>query len=135
MHMTKIGLVLGAFLLIGAIATGCSSTDKPSATSSASSSSSSSEIAMTGAPPAADGSTITISGMAFGAPLTVSPGATITIVNEDTAEHSVTSDPKGAFDTDVDGGEQKTFTAPDKPGEYPFICVYHASMHGTLIVK
>ena len=90
---------------------------------------------MTGGPPAAIGPTITISGMAFGAPLTVSPGATITIVNEDTVEHSVTSDPKGAFGTDVDGGEQKTFTAPDKPGEYPIICVYHPSMHGTLIVK
>jgi plastocyanin len=90
---------------------------------------------MTGGPPATSGPTITISGMAFGAPLTVSPGATITIVNEDTVEHSVTSDPKGAFDTHVDGGEQKTFTAPDKPGEYPIICVYHPSMHGTLIVK
>jgi plastocyanin len=132
MHMTKkIGLVLGALLLIGAIATGCGNSDK----TTASSSSSSSEVAMTGGPPATSGPTITISGMAFGAPLTVSPGATITIVNEDTVEHSVTSDPKGAFDTHVDGGEQKTFTAPDKPGEYPIICVYHPSMHGTLIVK
>jgi plastocyanin len=133
MHMTKIGLLLGALLLIGAIATGCSSTDKPSASSSAATSSS--EIAMTGGPPAAGGPTITISGNDFGAPLTVSPGAKITIVNEDGMEHSVTSDPKGAFSTDVDGGEQKTFTAPDKPGEYPIICKYHASMHGTLIVK
>ena len=131
--MIKIGSVLGAFLVIGAVATGCSSTDKPTATSSAGSSSS--EIAMTGAPPAADGPKITISGMAFGAPLTVSPGATVTIANEDTAEHSVTSAPKGPFDTHVDGGEQKTFTAPTKPGDYPFICVYHPSMHGTLIVK
>jgi plastocyanin len=89
---------------------------------------------MTGGP-AAEGPTITISGMAFGAPLTVSPGAAITIVNDDTVEHSVTSDPKGAFDTHVNGGEQKTFTAPTKPGDYPFICVYHANMHGTLTVK
>lgn len=127
----KIGLVLGALLLIGAIATGCSSSDKPAASSSTSSS----EIAMTGAPPAASGPTITISGNDFGAPLTVSPGATITIVNEDTMEHSVTSDPKGAFDTHVDGGEQKTFTTPTTPGEYPIICVYHPNMHGKLIVK
>jgi plastocyanin len=133
MHMIKTGSVLGAFLLIGAIGTGCSTTDKPSATSSTGASSS--EIAMTGAPPAAAGPTITISGMAFGAPLTVAPGATVTIVNEDTVEHSVTSDPKGAFGTDVDGGEQKTFTAPTKPGEYPIICDYHATMHGTLTVK
>jgi plastocyanin len=131
MQMTKIGLLLGSLLLIGAIATGCSSTDKPSASSSAATSSS--EIAMTGGPPAASGPTITISGNNFGTPLTVSPGATITIVNEDGMEHSVTSNP--AFSTDVDGGEQKTFTAPDKPGEYPIICKYHSSMHGTLIVK
>jgi plastocyanin len=133
MHMTKIGVLLGALLLIGAIATGCSSTKTDSTTSS--SSSSSSEIAMTGGPPAADGPTLTISGNNFGAPLTVSPGATITIVNKDGVEHSVTSDPKGAFGTDVEGGDQKTFTAPTKAGEYAIICDYHSSMHGTLIVK
>jgi plastocyanin len=127
--MSKIGLVLGVFLLIGAVATGCSSTSAPSASSS------SPPVAMTGGPSAADGPTITISGMAFGDPITVSPGAAITIVNDDTAEHSVTSDPKGTFDTHVDGNAQKTFTAPTKPGEYPFICVYHPSMKGTLIVK
>ena len=131
--MTKIGVILGALLLMGAIATGCSSTKTDSATSS--SRETSSEIAMTGGPPAAQGSTITISANDFGAALTVSPGATVTIVNEDTAEHSVTSDLKGAFDTHVDGGEQKTFTAPTKPGEYPFVCVYHPGMKGTLIVK
>lgn len=127
--MSKIGLILGVFFLIGAITTGCSSTSTPSASSS------SPPVAMTGNPAAADGPTITISGMAFGDPLTVSPGATITIVNGDTVEHSVTSEPKGKFDTHVDGSQQKTFTAPTEPGEYPFICVYHPSMKGTLIVK
>jgi plastocyanin len=126
--MSRIGLVFGALLLLGAVATGCSSTTAPSASSS------SPPVAMTGAP-AADGPTITISNMAFGDPITVSPGATITIVNADTAEHSVTSEPKGPFDTHVDGNTQKTFTAPTQPGEYPFICVYHPNMKGTLIVK
>lgn len=127
--MSKIGLILGAFFLIGAIATGCSSTSTPSASSS------SPPVAMTGKPAAPDGPTITISGMAFGNPLTVSPGATITIVNSDTVEHSVTSNPKGPFSTDVDGGEQKTFTAPSQPGTYPFVCKYHPNMKGTLTVK
>lgn len=72
--------------------------------------------------------------MAFGDPITVPSGATIAIVNEDGVEHSVTSD-KGAFDTDVDGGERKTFTAPTQPGKYPFICVYHTQMKGSLIVE
>jgi plastocyanin len=119
--MTKIGLLLSVFLLMGAIATGCSSTKAPSGSTEGTT--------------AVAGPTITISGMSFGDPITVSPGATIAIENKDTAEHSVTSDPKGAFDTHVDGKTQKTFTAPTTPGEYPFICVYHPSMKGTLIVK
>jgi plastocyanin len=126
--MSKLGLVLGVLLLIGAVATGCGSTTAPSASSS------SPPVAMTGGPSAADGPTITISGMAFGDPITASSGATITIVNKDTVEHSVTSDPKGPFDTDVDGGEQKTFTAPTQPGTYPFLCKYHSNMKGTLTV-
>ncbi|HYO01116.1 MAG TPA: cupredoxin domain-containing protein [Mycobacterium sp.] len=134
--MTKIGSSIGALLLIGAITTACGSTQAPSTNYGASATS----AAMTGSPgesstPAAAGSTITISGMAFGDPLTVSPGATITIVNEDSVEHSVTSKPETGFDTDVDGGAQKTFTAPTQPGEYPFICKYHPNMKGTLIVK
>jgi plastocyanin len=119
--MTKIGLLLSVFLLMGAIATGCSSTKAPSGSTEGTT--------------AVAGPTITISGMSFGDPITVSPGATVAIENKDPAEHSVTSDPKGAFDTQVDGKTQKTFTAPTKPGEYAFICVYHPSMKGTLIVK
>ena len=47
----------------------------------------------------------------------------------------MTSDTKGQFDTDADGGAKKTFTAPIQPGEYPFHCSYHPNMKGTLIVK
>jgi plastocyanin len=134
--MTKIGSLLGALLVIGALVTACSSSAKAPSTGYGSSSS---PVAMTGGPAAtptpASGPTITISGMAFGAPLTVSPGATVTIVNADTVEHSVTSDPKGTFDTHVDGGAQKALTAPTKPGQYPFTCVYHPQMKGTLIVE
>jgi plastocyanin len=132
--MTKIGSTVGALLVIGAIATACSSTPAPSSSYG----STSSPAAITGGTatsPATAGSTITISGMAFGDPLTVAPGATVTIVNKDTVEHSVTSKPDAGFSTDVDGGEQKTFTAPTQPGSYPFICKYHPNMKGTLTVK
>lgn len=132
--MTKIGALVGALLLLGAVSTACSSTQSPTASTA----SGSSPVAMTGGPsqsPAATGPTITISDMAFGQPLTVAPGATITIVNEDKVEHSVTSKPEAGFSTDVDGGEQKTFTAPTAPGTYPFVCKYHANMHGTLTVQ
>ena len=68
-------------------------------------------------------------------PLTVAPGSKINIANNDTVEHSVTSDTAGAFDQDVDGNEKATLTAPSQPGEYPFHCSYHPNMKGTLIVK
>jgi plastocyanin len=89
----------------------------------------------TGAPAEATGATITIANMSFGEPLTVAPGAEVTVKNDDSAEHSVTSQTEGVFDEHVDGGEQDTFTAPTEPGEYAFYCVYHPSMKGTLIVK
>ena len=51
----------------------------------------------------AAGPTITIADMKFSAPLTVAPGATVTVVNSDGPEHSVTADSGNAFDVDVDG--------------------------------
>jgi plastocyanin len=70
-----------------------------------------------------------------GKPITVSPGAQVTIKNDDSAEHSVTSDTAGKFNVEVEGKEQGTLTAPTEPGEYAFHCTYHPSMHGTLTVK
>jgi plastocyanin len=127
--MTKLHGTLAALGVIALVVAGCGSS------STTGYGSSSTAATSTGAAPAASGSTITISGMSFGDPITVSPGAQIDIVNHDTVEHSVTSQPKGKFNTDVDGGQQKSFTAPTEPGEYPFICVYHSNMKGTLIVK
>lgn len=83
----------------------------------------------------ATGPTITMANMSFGDPITVAPGATITVKNDDSAEHSVTSQTAGTFDVHVDAGEQGTLTAPAEPGEYAFYCVYHPSMKGTLIVQ
>ncbi|MDG5485168.1 cupredoxin domain-containing protein [Mycolicibacterium gadium] len=83
----------------------------------------------------ASGPTITMANMSFGDPITVAPGATITLKNDDSAEHSVTSESEGKFDVHVDAGEQGTRTAPSEPGEYAFYCVYHPSMKGTLIVQ
>jgi plastocyanin len=72
------------------------------------------------------------------ADLTVSPGATITVHNEDPATHTVTavSPHDKVFDTgDIAGGATKTFTAPSSAGSYPYICEIHQFMHGTLTVK
>ena len=125
--MTKIASTLGTLLTIAVLATACGNTPAPRNDYGA--------TPVVSSAPAVAGSTITIKGMAFGDPLTVSPGTVITIVNDDTVEHSVTSKPDAGFDTDVDGGSQRTFTAPTQPGRYPFICTYHPNMLGTLVVQ
>ena len=132
--MKKICSYLAAFALIAGIVTACGgsggsyeTTDTAAETATATEASDS--------PTATAGATITIENMAFGAPLTVAPGAEVRIAINDTAEHSVTSDTAGAFDVHVDGKEKGTLIAPTQPGEYPFHCVYHPSMKGTLIVK
>ncbi|MDT5002572.1 MAG: hypothetical protein QOK12_4677 [Mycobacterium sp.] len=127
--MTKLHGTVAALGAIALVVAGCGSsgTTGYGATSAAPATSS--------AAPAASGPTITISGMAFGDPVSVSPGAQVAITNSDGVEHSVTSKTAGQFDTEVDANGQKTFTAPTQPGEYPFYCKYHSNMKGTLTVK
>lgn len=84
---------------------------------------------------AAGAADINIEGSSFGQPVTVTPGALITVSNSDSAEHSVTSDTPGLFDVHIDADTQETFVAPTEPGEYQFHCIYHPSMKSTLIVK
>ena len=128
--MKKFGMFLAAMCLVAGVATACGSSSKTteSAASTASGSAESNETAPSGP-------TITIAGMAFGQPLTVSPSAQINIVNKDTVEHSVTSDTADVFSRDVDGGEKASLTAPSQPGTYAFHCKYHPNMKGTLTVK
>ena len=126
--MKKIGTFLAAMAVVAALVTACGGS---------SSTTQATDIAMASenSPTDVAGPTITIADMAFGQPLTVAPGTQINIANNDSVEHSVTSQTAGAFDVHVDGGENKTLTAPSQPGEYPFYCVYHPNMKGTLIVK
>jgi plastocyanin len=81
------------------------------------------------------GPAITITALNFGDPLTVPPGAQVTVVNSDDVAHTVTSKVKGQFDVKVGGNAQATFTAPTTPGRYPYYCVYHPGMIGVLIVQ
>jgi plastocyanin len=125
--------------LVAAVATACGGSDtstKETATGTATATASpTGTVEATSAPSAASAATITIASMNFGEPITVPPGAQITIKNDDSAEHSVTSDTAGKFNVEVDGKKQGTLTAPTEPGEYAYHCTYHPSMHGTLIVK
>jgi plastocyanin len=84
----------------------------------------------------ASAAAITIKDFAYGNPITVSPGVTVTVTNMDTAEHTVTADQGSAFDVEVkESGGTATFTAPSQPGTYAFHCKYHPNMHGTLTVQ
>ena len=140
--MKKFFMVWAGICLVAAVATGCTE----SSTTSEETAAGTTSIATTSAPttettdatspaPAAGAAKITIANMGFGEPITVSPGAQVSVTNDDSVEHSVTSQTAGQFDVHVDGNEDGTFTAPSEPGEYPFYCVYHPSMKGTLIVQ
>jgi plastocyanin len=87
--------------------------------------------------PAAGGTRITIKDFTFGpADLTVRPGAKVTVVNEDSAAHTVTATGAKPFDTGTIGpGRTATFTAPAKTGSYDYLCTIHPSMKGSLTVR
>jgi plastocyanin len=78
---------------------------------------------------------LSIKDFAFQSPSSVKPGGTVMVSNSDTSTHSVTSDQAGMFDVDVSAGGTATFTAPSKPGSYPYHCKYHGNMQATLVVK
>jgi plastocyanin len=81
------------------------------------------------------GPTIEISNFAFNPEtVTIAVGTTVNWVNDDSVQHTVTSD-IGAFDS---GGLAKggtfsfTFTAA---GTYGYHCTFHSSMKGTVTVQ
>lgn len=88
---------------------------------------------------ASPAATIVIKNFAFHpASLTVSPGVTVTVHNEDPTTHTVTAIAPHdmAFNTgDIGANATATFTAPTRAGSYPYICLIHQFMHGTLVVR
>jgi plastocyanin len=124
-------MLMSSSLLSAALLTACGGT-QPSPQSAA---------PLTSAPSSpsasqAAGSEIVISNMSYTVPPSVSPGQQLTIVNNDSANHTVTADENNLFDIRVSGGGgSASFTAPTTPGTYPFHCKYHANMHGVLTVK
>ena len=123
-----------------ALTAACSSTPMadgagPTAAASAVSPTNESPDPTTTAPPADAPVRITISDFAFEVPQTVAAGATVTVVNEDSMSHTVTSSDPGAFDVTVAGGATTTFVAPAKAGSYAFACSFHGNMKGTLVVE
>lgn len=84
---------------------------------------------------AAAAQVITIKSFMYAVPPTVAPGSTLTLRNEDSATHTVTS-VRGGFDVRVPGGGgTATLTAPTAPGSYELVCDFHANMKAVLVVR
>jgi plastocyanin len=120
-------------LLAGAGA--CSSSKSSHKSGGKSSTSAPASSATSGGSTMTAGASITIQSFAFGSPLTVAPGTTVTVTNKDSAPHTVTAD-NGEFQTqELSQGQSGTFTAPKQAGTYKFHCSVHPNMHGTLTVQ
>ena len=66
-------------------------------------------------------------------PIEAKVGETVTWVNDDSAVHTVTST-DGIFDSDIlQRGQTFNYTF-DKEGEYPYYCMLHHNMVGTVSV-
>jgi plastocyanin len=131
--MKTIKIVLIGCLI--ALSAACGQAESPSGTSTAERDAGTAGPTATSEASAGAAPTITISGMEFGEPITVPPGALISVANADRVEHSVTSRTPDRFDVHVDGNQKATFTAPTEPGTYEFFCIYHPNMTGSLIVS
>jgi plastocyanin len=125
-----------AGLVLGLLLTACaSSSSTPSPTSSTTSATATGSSA---GQKTVTSDTVVIKNFAFSpASLTVSPGAAVTVRNEDSVTHTLTdkADSKLFNTGPVSPGQTKTFKAPDKPGSYPFFCTIHQFMIGTLVVQ
>ena len=143
-RLGRFGLAAGGLLALTLVTTACGSTAKAPASPSLSGAGAS----MSSMPMSADGpasssastmtqsaSLIHISGFKYTVPVSVAPGATVSVMNMDGENHTVTADTANAFDVKANAGSTVTFTAPNAPGSYPFHCTYHSNMHGVLVVK
>jgi plastocyanin len=78
---------------------------------------------------------VSLAGRAFNpAVLEVSVGDSVTWVNDDDTEHTVTAF-EGAFDSgELAAGASFSFTF-DVAGEYRYRCLFHSEMQGTVVVR
>jgi plastocyanin len=142
--LARSGLGLGAGVLAMVVLSACGSSAAPSGggTLAASSGSTATVASPSAASPSSAGSVspqaeamIHISGFRYTVPASVSPGATVSVMNMDGENHTVTADAGNAFDVKATAGTTVTFVTPKKPGSYPFHCTYHSNMHAVLVVK
>ena len=78
--------------------------------------------------------TVSVSDYAFEpAKLTVTAGTRVSFTNHDNTAHTATAN-SGAFGTGtIEPGKSRTVTLR-RPGTYPYHCIFHAFMTGTITV-
>jgi plastocyanin len=130
-HSRTCLVAAGCLLAVGLTASCSSASDTATATTPTSSTGMSSQSAG----PSTIATTITIKDFAFTVPASVPAGATVTVMNMDDMKHTVTASGAGGFDVTIDANGTGTFTAPAKPGTYPFVCSFHGNMKATLVVR
>ena len=118
----------------------CGSSSSSSSSSTSSSASSASTTSSATAPAGQSGKvasghvTVAISKYKFGpAKLTVKPGTSVTFSNHDMTAHTATAN--GGFDSGTIKPGAEATVKFSKPGTYPYICQFHAFMHGTVVVQ
>ena len=68
------------------------------------------------------------------ASVTIHPGQTVRFVQDDSTAHTVTAVDKSFDSGNLDKGKSWTHTF-DKEGTYAYLCAYHPTMRGTVVVK
>lgn len=126
-------------IAIAALAlTACGGEASSDATASTSSVASSTAATSVADQPADGASTVTISRSRFdNVELRVAAGTTVTFVNTDSFDHTVTSKDDSPLEFDSGAfGEGETFEITlDEPGEYAYFCQIHPTMRGVVIVE
>ncbi len=80
-------------------------------------------------------STIHIKDFAYVPPsVTIHPGQTVRFVQDDSTAHTVTAVDKSFDSGNLDKSKSWTHTF-DAAGTYAYLCAYHPTMRGTVIVK
>ena len=86
-------------------------------------------------PTAPAGTSVTMAGSRFEpATLTVAPGETVRWFNDDALPHTVSAS-DGTWDSGNLVPGQAVERRFDAPGSYPYICLYHPGMIGTIVVE
>jgi plastocyanin len=61
-------------------------------------------------------------------------GGSVRFINRDRAGHTATAD-DGYFDTGMLGQNEEAVITFDEAGEFPYYCIPHPHMRGTIVVK